>query len=354
MPSNSKKSIVILGAGIAGLASARLLSENGLDVTVIEKSSGIGGHVANWGCMATSECQVCHCCSLSDLIAALDEGPVRFMTGWQLESINRGLDGQLSGVIVIENESGNIQEIPADALLISIGFETFDPSSKGLWGYGVFDGVITLAEFDDFIREDRLSELVSNQDPAKIAFFQCVGSRDKSIGANYCSQYCCKAGLRSAIRIKTDKPDWDVSLFYIDLQVAGKYATTLLHNARELGIHLIQGVPGEVFPDQGNKLGVISEKNGSNVRDQFDRIILSVGQRPNPVAADISRMTGVALDNFGFFRKLEDLDRYRTSEKGIYVAGACSGPMDIETTLISAEAATADILEDLSNWQEGS
>ncbi len=349
MSSNTNKSAVVIGSGVAGLTTARLLSLNGLDVTVLEQSSKIGGHVSDWSCKATTECQVCHCCSISDLASDIYESPVKLITDCELEQVTRGSDGVITSVRIVDNQTRATQQIPANVLVLSTGFETFDPSGKILWGYGTMSGVMTLAELDQIMREDRLSDLVADTNSTRIAFFQCVGSRDKSIGANYCSQYCCKAALRSAVQIKTLRPHWDLSVFYIDLQVAGKYASSLLENARRLGIELSQGVPGEINQENEHKLSIIRERDGMNIKEEFDRIILSVGLRPGPSSERLSRITGVGLNQYGFFQKRNELDPNRTFVDGVYLAGACGGPMDIETTSLNAAAAASDIIHDLSS-----
>lgn len=348
MSSQTNKSAVIVGSGMAGLTTAKLLSQNGFDVSVIEASSKLGGHVSDWSCKATTECQVCYCCSLSDLTAALDELPVKFITNCELDSVIRNEDGSIAWVDILENETKNIRRLPANALVLATGFDTFNPSGKILWGYGTMQGVMTLPELDEIMRHEKLSDIENPGAVTKIAFFQCVGSRDKSIGANYCSQYCCKTALRNAIKIKMDRPNWAVSVFYIDLQLAGKYASSLLENAKRLGIELAQGVPGEINPEDNGKLGVIREKNGLNVREDFDRIILSVGIRPGSSSVRLSEITGVGLDQHGFLQKVSEIDPCRTPAKGVYVAGTCSGPMDIETTALHAAAAASSIIQDLS------
>ena len=351
---NTNKSAVILGSGIAGLTAAKMLSQNGLDVTVIEQSPKVGGHVADWSCKATSECQVCHCCSLSDALASIDDLPVRILAGSELDAIMRDPEGKLSAVKVFTGETGAIREIQADALVLSTGFESFDPREKILWGYGTIPGVLTLADLDDIFRNERLDEFASASDRFRIAFFQCVGSRDKSVGANYCSQYCCKAALRSAIKIGTLKPEWDITIFYIDLQVAGKYAESLLREAERIGINLAQGVPGEISMAENDTLSVIHERDGLNVTDRFDRIILSAGMRPGSSSSILSQITGVQLNDFGFFLNRSVTDRSRTSVQGVYLAGCCAGPMDIETTMLSASSAAADVICDLSSRPKGS
>ncbi|MDD3471410.1 MAG: FAD-dependent oxidoreductase [Syntrophaceae bacterium] len=353
MAPHTSKNVVIIGSGIAGLTTAKLLCENGIKATIVEKSSVLGGHTRKWSCKATSQCQVCNRCSLDDVMAALENYGVQYLTESELGSVVRDTAGYLRGVKISTSGSEVAEEIPSDALALCVGFETYDPSEKLLWGYGALDGVMTLADLDFVLDQQRLNDLGNGSEQTKIAFFQCVGSRDKSVGANYCSQYCCKAALRSAVKLKSEKPQWSVAIFYIDLQVSGKYASSLLGRATESGIELAQGVPGEIFLDENKKLAVNIEKNGTNAREQFDKIILSVGQRPSASTAILSQITGVGLNEHGFFESRTIFDPNRTCAQGVYLAGACGAPMDIETTILNASAAASDIISDLSGIHKG-
>ncbi len=48
MTSSGKKKIVVIGAGLGGLASAALLSRQGFDVTVLEKNARVGGRLSGF------------------------------------------------------------------------------------------------------------------------------------------------------------------------------------------------------------------------------------------------------------------------------------------------------------------
>ncbi len=205
----------------------------------------------------------------------------------------------------------------------------------------------TLAEVDALLRGDQLSQFAGTGTGLKIVFFQCVGSRDASSGANYCSQYCCKAALRMALKLTHECPGIEITIFYIDLQLAGKYAGDLLKQAEQANVSLCQGVPGEIVQGSDRGLEVIVEAQGKNVRERFDRVILSIGQRPEGVMVAQAAHMGLEVNEFGFLKPLSPLDASRTATPGIYVAGASSGPKDIEQTLAHAGQTAAAILADL-------
>jgi heterodisulfide reductase subunit A len=298
--------------------------------------------------MATDQCLRCFSCSVEDLVEAVESSThVNVLTGCELDSLERSVEGSLTARIK-DVANGSHQPVEASAVVIAAGFTPYDPSEKIFWGYGSHDGVVTLQELDTLVRQDDLAGFAGEtNEPLKLAFFQCVGSRDSSIGANYCSQYCCKAALRMALRLRKDNPNWEITIFYIDLQIAGKFAGSLLSLAREKSIRLIQGVPGEIVAREDGTLEILREEKGLNVRELYDRIVLSVGQHPLPDSSHLASVAGLEIDGFGFLRTRSNQDPCRTEVDGVYVAGTICGPKDIEQTVEHAGQTAALILADL-------
>ncbi|MGC8603686.1 MAG: FAD-dependent oxidoreductase [Desulfomonilaceae bacterium] len=340
--------VVILGGGIAGLAIAKLLSENEIPFAIVEKSDRLGGHTRDWACMATDKCSNCYSCSVFDLEdAVVSSGKGQILLRHELSSVITSNSG-ITGVKLRDFDNDNEKELFASAIVIAVGFEPFDPVGKAFWGYGLIDGVITLAELNHLIRLDDWDKLLPDRGGcANLAFFQCVGSRDKSIGSNYCSQYCCAAAIRAALRILYERPEWKISIFYIDLQIAGKTIPDLIEEARKKGVRFLQGVPGEIRLFQEGGLQVILEKEGKNVAEVFDRIVLSIGQHPSPSASIISRITEAPLNEFGFFQTRSSFDPVRSPVDRIYIAGACSGPANIPDVILNAGQVVSAIIADI-------
>jgi heterodisulfide reductase subunit A2 len=347
MVNDSGHTVVVVGGGIAGLAVAKMLASNRISTVLIEKGNRLGGYAAEWACMATDKCLRCFCCHAADLREqTLGIDGVTAMLGWRLSAVNNS-QGRLESVCIQNLRDGKEKTLEVSGLVLAVGFEPYDPKEKIFWGYSTLPGVLTLAEVDRLIRNDAIEDLAAEiSEPLKIAFFQCVGSRDAGIGANYCSQYCCKAALRMSLRLAYEHPDWEISLFYIDLQVAGKFAGELLEEARVRNIKILQGVPGEVSMSGDGLIEVIRESDGKNIRENFHRIILSIGQRPSADTAELACLTGVNVSNLGFFETSGVFDGGRTNQFGIYVAGTCSGPMDIENTLEHAGRTAGAIIAD--------
>jgi heterodisulfide reductase subunit A2 len=341
------KPVVIAGGGIAGLAVAKVLSDSGVASVVAERSQHLGGNVRNWACMATDRCMRCFCCLVEDFVEDIrvsDKVAVR--TGWELSSVSFD-NAEARQVCLREVSTGTEVTVEASALVLATGFEPYNPSEKVLWGHGRIEGVYTLAEVDALLRQDRLSQFTRGRSGLRVAFFQCVGSRDVASGANYCSQYCCKAALRMALKLTHECEDLCVTVFYIDLQVAGKYAGDLLRELELQSVRLCQGVPGEIVEGDRGLLEMVVEQQGRNTKEYFDRVILSIGQRFPGSVAELSFQAGLARNDFGFLQVQSLLDDSRTAIPGMYVAGTCSGPKDIERTLEHAGTTAAAVLADL-------
>ncbi|MFC1835669.1 hypothetical protein ACFL2Q_13195 [Thermodesulfobacteriota bacterium] len=299
--------------------------------------------------MAGDECRRCFGCLVEDLAERVEASPMASVqTGWEFSALEGSTDSP-DKVVIRSVQGGEQSSLDAAALVVATGFEPYDPTEKILLGYGRYEGVMTLAELDGVVRDDNLASLGAEvEGPVKIALLQCIGSRDAGIGADYCSQYCCRAALRMALRVLDEQPEWEVTVFYIDLQLAGKYAGELLSEARSKNVRLVQGVPGEVLASDDGMLRFYSERDGLNVKEEFHHIVLSVGQRAPTGASDLASGIGLDTDEFGFFSPRNPLDAGRTQVGGVYLAGCCAGPKDIERTLVHAGQTAAAIIADLN------
>jgi heterodisulfide reductase subunit A2 len=341
--------VLIIGGGISGLTTAETLADFGIPSFIVERDPDLGGNAAKWACTATDECSRCSCCLVGDRVKSVrDSELAHIFTGWEVTSIRRD-SSDLFQVSLLNEGTGEGLTVETAVIVSAVGFRPYDPTRKVLLGYGRLDGVLTLPEINTFLRNDDLDRFTGRIKDVSTAFFQCIGSRDEIEGANYCSGHCCTSSLRTALKLKHEVPGSSITLFYIDLQVAGKYGKELLSRAGAEGVRLYQGVPGEITQTDEGKLQVWFEHDGRNVCEYFDRVILSVGQRPpDSIPEDLIQM-GLLLDEFGYIELQEPKADGRTSLSRVYSVGACNSPKNIQDSIRHAKTAVLSILEDFYN-----
>ncbi len=239
------------------------------------------------------------------------------------------------------------QELNVGAIILATGFEAFDAHEKGSLGYGRYPNVLTGLDLEKIIyREGYLRLPTNGKKPGSIAFIQCVGSRDESHG--YCSQVCCKYAMRLARLIKYQYPDTQVTIFYIDLQTAGKGFAQFYQECRE-SIRFVRGVPVEVSEASSKELVVRFEDitQGKVCHEIFDAVVLSVGISPRKDSWDLAKVLGINLADDGFFAVKDSFDPNETNVEGIFLAGACQGPKDIPGSVAHGVGAVSKVIQAL-------
>jgi heterodisulfide reductase subunit A len=227
-------------------------------------------------------------------------------------------------------------------VVLATGFEEYDASENPLLGYGQLEGVVTTADLDRALRKDNLTSfLPEGGQPFHVAFIQCVGSRDRKSGREYCSQFCCRTTIRLANRLLYLRPETQVTVFYIDLQIMSKDFIAFYRQAQEK-IRFIQGVSAEVTQGEERPLRLFSVISGSDKAEplEFDRVVLAIGLAPTGSHASLARTFDVGLNQFGY------LDAsVTTAGSGVFPVGGCAGPNDIQGSRRHALAVAARVAE---------
>jgi len=240
------------------------------------------------------------------------------------------------------------QELTVGAVIVATGFDVFDAREKGSLGYGRYPNILTGLDLEQvFTREGYLRLPANGKEPRNIAFVQCVGSRDT--GHGYCSQVCCKYAMKLAGLIKYQNPDTQVTIFYIDLQTAGKGFAQFYEKYKE-SIRFVRGVPVEIVQTVSGDLELRFEdiSQGKVCRDTFDLVVLSVGISPRKGTWDLARILGINLSDDGFFDTKDSLSSNETNVDGIFVAGACQAPRDIPDSIAHGIAAASKAIQVLA------
>ena len=191
--------------------------------------------------------------------------------------------------------------------------------------------------------EGHIQRLSDGKKPKRIAWIQCVGSRDSSIGQDYCSHVCCMYATKQAMITKEHEADIDTTIFYIDMRAQGKGFDRFYERARdETRVRYVRSMISRVVPAPGADRLLISYSDAENVmrEEEFNMIVLSVGLCAHPSTAELAKRLGVDLNPYGF-TKSDPLDVVATSQPGIFACGAAQGPMDIPDSVQQASSAAA-------------
>ncbi len=238
-------------------------------------------------------------------------------------------------------------EIQAGAIILAPGYEIFDPRLRGEYGYGRYKNVITSLEFERILSasgpyQGEILRPGDKKHPKRIAWIQCVGSRDQSLGRGFCSSVCCMYAIKEAIIAREHQPDLDLTILYNDIRTFGKGFEEYYENAKKSGIRFVRSIISGVKELQQSKNLLLSYVADGQVKEEeFDLVVLSVGLRIPERLQELGRRLGLDLNQYGFCWT-EEFNPVQTSRPGVFVCGAFQGPKDIPETVMQASAAAAN------------
>jgi heterodisulfide reductase subunit A-like polyferredoxin len=240
-------------------------------------------------------------------------------------------------------------EMEVGSIILSPGFDEFEPSLKTEYGYGRFPNVVSSIEFERFLSasgpfKGQIVRPSDGKHPKRVAWIQCVGSRDSHIGKGYCSSVCCMYATKEAVIAKEHAPEIEATLFYMDMRAYGKDFDKYIERAKkEYGVRYIRSRVSHVKENPSTNQMVIhyETEEGEMVSEEFDLIVLSVGLEPTRSHQEISKIFGIDLNPYGF-AKTSTLYPLQTSRPGVFVSGVFSGPKDVPETVAQASAAAAE------------
>ncbi|MCG2746828.1 MAG: FAD-dependent oxidoreductase [Desulfobulbaceae bacterium] len=243
------------------------------------------------------------------------------------------------------------------AVIMAPGFGKVPDSALEKYSYGKHPDVVTSIEFERLLNpsgpfQGEVRCISDHRHPHKIAFIQCVGSRDIGCDNGYCSSVCCMYSIKEAMVAKEHDPDCEITIFYMDMRTQGKdFDAARIRAEEQFGIKFVRAKVADVMP-WGKKLKLTySTLAASHHFDAFDMVVLSVGLDSPKGAKELAKIADFELNKYDFC-KTGSFAPLNTSREGIFVAGAFQGPKDIPESVTQSSAA-AGIASALIKQQRG-
>jgi heterodisulfide reductase subunit A-like polyferredoxin len=295
--------LLVVGGGISGISAAKVALKEGHNVTILESTPEPGGLMAR-----IANCRI----GFKTFFDEIRDNPrLTVINEAHIAAVEKKDDG-----FTITLEGG--QSIPADKVIIATGLSPYDPIEyKG-------KRVITSLEYDALI-DQRQGELPPDFD--KIAFVLCVGSRSKEYPL--CSSVCCSYSLRE-IKWTLQRAKPEITVFYNDLRYFGQeFFMERLY--RDAGVSFIRA-NSRYFEEDETGVTVRYFAGGQLREERFNYVVLAIALRPNPRLAELSRLFGFSLNDYGFVKEAEPLI---TDAPGVFVAGGALEPMNIKDSILT-------------------
>jgi heterodisulfide reductase subunit A len=416
----SEKSVLVIGAGVAGIQAAIDVANQGIKTYLVEKSPSVGGHMAQLdktfptldcsACILTPKmvdvarhphielltysevkevsgtagnftvkiekkpryidentCTGCGHCAIHcpvEVPSEFDEGigvrraiyvpfPQAVPLVYTIDK-DACIECELcqniceAGAVKYDQEPEEI-EVNVGSVIVATGYDLFDATNLKNYGYGVYDNVLSSLEFERLLSASgpaggHVFRLSDGKIPRRIAFLQCVGSRDPEHGMPYCSRVCCMYAIKNAVLAKDHiHGGCDTTIFYIDVRAFGKGFEEFYQNAQtRFGVKFVRGKVGEIVEDEATKkllLRVENTETGELNQEEFDMVVLSSGLVPSQGSSEVGKLLNLPTDQYGFFKEASRILPVDTKIEGVYMAGVCESVKDIPDGVGQASAA---------------
>jgi len=333
-----KHNIVIIGAGPSGIEAAHCLAVSGEHVTVFEKMEDPLENLRNKAFLFPDFTSASE---LTETFRTKLQHPyITYRGGTSITDMER-MDGRW----VLTTDRG--EKIDTDDVILATGYRPFDASRKEELGYGIYDGVVTSLDMEKMLLRGRVVNSIGDL-PSRVAFLQCVGSRDSKVGNNYCSKVCCITAAKQAVEVKKLLPEAEVFIFYMDLRMWGQGFEEIYRSSQQdYGIRYIRGRISEAAGTFDGKVQIKAEDTltGLPMKMSTDLLVLMVGMEPSEGTRTLAGRCGICGE-YGFARS-ENRHLYDnvTSREGLYLCGSCKRPMCLEDVISDARSAAMELLK---------
>ncbi len=238
------------------------------------------------------------------------------------------------------HQKPEVRELKVGAVILSPGFGRISEETLEKFGYGKHPDVVTSIEYERMTTasgpfQGEIKCFSDGRHPKRIAFIQCVGSRDLGCNNGYCSSVCCMYAIKEALVTKEHDPEVEITIYYMDIRTQGKDFDAARQRAENMGIRFVRAKVGDITPWNEKLQITYSTLEGGHYFEPYDMVVLSVGLESPRDARGIAEVTGIELNGYDFC-KTGTFAPLETNRQGVYVAGAFQGPKDIPESVTQA------------------
>jgi len=348
--------ILVIGSGPAGLSAAKELANLGTNVVLVEKEGFLGGTPKRLKYSLLFPELRPAAEVIDPLIKSVQENK---NVNIYLESIVDSVKQEGNGFTVnIKDKNGKIMTEKVNAIIAASGFEHFDSRRKYEYGYGIVPNIYQISDIEAMLSENRLVT-TKGTPPKRVAILLCVGSRDATVGNTYCSRVCCAVSIKQAMEIKQRIPDATVHIYYMDIRTYGLMEDKLYWKAQlDYRVGFIRGRISE-FMRGPNDTVVIKGEDTMNLNRAlvvpYDMVVLANGMELGLGSKQVAKALGLEFESHGFVKPV-DPDRLpvQSTKRGIFLAGAITGPKTISDSITEGYAAAIKAYEYVTKgiWDE--
>ena len=248
------------------------------------------------------------------------------------------------------DEPDEVINLSVGAIVVATGVEYYDPREASEYGYTRFENVVTSFELERLLdasspTRGELLTFTHAKPPKRIAFIQCVGSRNMKADINYCSRICCMNSIKDTLVIREHYPDAEIMMFYIDIRAFGKGFEEFYRRSLDAGVKYIKGKPSKITEDK--KTGEIILAYENQVKGEIKQVVvdiavLSSAMVSNQGTKELAKTLSIELDQDGFFKEKDPcVHPLESTKEGIYLCGGSTSPKDITDSIAEACGAAA-------------
>lgn len=337
--------VLIVGAGPAGLSAAAQVAGVGYKAVLVEKEDVLGGAPILSGYARLVPSGEWARDAIGRMVKRVeDDGNVTIHKGARVTQLN-GEAGRFTAKL------SNGKSVKAGAVVLATGFTHFDSVNKPEWGFGTFPDVVTTTQVEQMVTAGKIACPSDGRTPERVAILLCVGSRDRQIGREWCSKVCCTVSANLAMEIKELSPKTQVFIYYMDIRTFGLYEDRFYWKSQEeFRTKFVKARIAEVTAAPDGRLLLKGEDTlvKRPIVIPFDLVVHAVGMDPNMDNPEIARVFGVGLEKHGFIERGEHYtNTCGTTRPGIYSCGAAYGPETIDDSISQGMAAGARAIADL-------